>query len=397
LKELTVQNGADWGFGLESRQLIMLPGPTNIPTRVANAMLRPIINHRGPEFREMHSRIIGNAKYVFGTKNDLFVLTSSGTGGVECAVRNICSPGAKIIVAVNGVFSQRFIEAVNLLGGQGIEVPVEWGNAVTVAQIEEALKKHSPVTAVAIIYNETSTGVTTPNLKQISELCEKYNTLFLVDAISIQGGVELPVDEWEVDICITGSQKCLMTPPGLALISVSPKAWEVIKKNPRSYYFDLQLCKQFWDEKKETPYTPAVILFYALDEALQMIREEGLEARFRRHALCARAMYAAAEAMNLEGYARKEVRSNVVLAIKYPQGINDKDFRGALNKQYRVVVAGGMGKTHGQLFRVGVMGMVSEFEILATTAALESVLSDQGHKFKFGDGMTAAREAFATH
>jgi aspartate aminotransferase-like enzyme len=345
----------------------------------------------------MHSRIIDNAKYVFGTKNDLFVLSSSGTGGVECAVRNICSPGAKIIVAVNGVFSQRFLEAVNILGGQGIEVPVEWGNAVTVAQIEEALKRHSPVTAVAIIYNETSTGVTTPNLKQISELCRKYNTLFLADAISIQGGVELPVDEWGIDICITGSQKCLMTPPGLALISVSPRAWEVIKKTPRSYYFDLQLCKQFWDEKKETPYTPAVTLYYALDEALQMIREEGLDARFKRHALCAKAMYAAAEAMNLEGYARKEVRSKVVLALKYPQGINDKDFRGALNKQYRVVVAGGMGRTHGQLFRIGVMGMVSEFEILATTTAVESVLADQGHKFKFGEGVAAARETFAKH
>ena len=381
-------------FDLETKQLIMLPGPTNIPTRVANAMLRPIINHRGPEFRELHSRIIENAKYVFGTKNDLFVLTASGTGGVECAVRNISSPGAKIIVAVNGIFSQRFYESVNLLGGKGIEVPVEWGNAATVSQIEEALKKNSPVTAVAIIYNETSTGATTPHLKEIGELCRKHGALFLVDAISIQGGVPLPVDEWGVDICITGSQKCLMTPPGLALISVSPKGWEVIKKAPRSYYFDLQLCKQFWDEKKETPYTPAVTLFYALDEALQMIREEGLEARFKRHAICADAMYAAVEAMGLELYARKEVRSNTVLAIKYPSGIDDKNFRGALNKKYRVVVAGGMGKTHGQLFRIGVMGSVSQFEILATATAIESVLTEQGHKLKPGEGVTAAREVF---
>ncbi len=373
----------------------MLPGPTNVPVRVQNAMIRPIINHRGPEFRELHARIIENAKHVFGTKNDLFVLTASGTGGVECAIRNICSPGTKIIVPVNGVFSQRFYEAVNLLGGTGIQIPVEWGNAVTLAQVEDALKKNAPVTAVAIIYNETSTGVTTPNLKEIGELAHKHGALFMVDAISIQGGVPLPVDEWGVDICITGSQKCLMTPPGLALISIGPKAWEVVKKAPRSYYFDLQLCKKHWDETKETPYTPAVTLFFALDEALQMIREEGLEARFKRHATCANAMYAAAEAMGLELYAKKEVRSTTVLAIKYPPGLDDKNLRGTLNKKYRVVLAGGMGKTKGQLFRIGVMGSVSEFEILATTAALESALLEQGYKLKPGEGAAAARAAFS--
>jgi len=380
---------------LESRQLIMLPGPTNIPTRVANAMLRPIINHRGPEFRDLHARIIQNAKYVFGTKNDLFVLTASGTGGVECAIRNVCSPGAKIIVPVNGVFSQRFREAVDLIGGKGIEIPVEWGDAVTVSQVEEALKKNAPITAVAIIYNETSTGVTTQNLKEIGKLCREHGALFIVDAISIQGGVELPVDEWGVDVCVTGSQKCFMTPPGLALISVSQAAWDMVKKAPRSYYFDLQACKQFWDEKKETPYTPAVTLFFALDEALQMIREEGLEARFKRHATCARAMYAAAEAMRLEPYAKKAVRSNTVLAIRYPQGIDDRKFRMALNSKFRVVVAGGMGKTHGQLFRIGVMGSVSEFEIMATTTAMESVLLEQGHKLNVGEAAAAARKAFS--
>ncbi|MGO9645290.1 MAG: pyridoxal-phosphate-dependent aminotransferase family protein [Candidatus Bathyarchaeia archaeon] len=379
---------------METKKLIMLPGPTNVPARVTNAMLRPMINHRGQEFREMHARIIQNAKYIFGTKNDLFVLSNSGTGGVESAVRNICSSGSKIIVPVNGEFSKRFLEAVNLLGGQGIEIPVELGNAVTVSQVEDVLKKNSPTAAVAVIYNETATGVTTPNLKQIGELCRKHNTLFLVDAISIQGGVELPVDEWGIDICVTGSQKCLMTPPGLALISVSPKAWEVIRKTPRSYYFDLQLCKQFM-ENNETPYTPAVTLFYALDEALQMIMEEGLEARFKRHATCSNAMYAAAEAMGLQPFARKEVRSKTVVAIKYPNSIEDKKFRGTLDSEYRIAVAGGMGKTKGQIFRVGIMGSVSEFEIMATATAIESVLSEQGYDLTTGEGAKAAREVFS--
>jgi len=379
---------------LETKKLIMLPGPTNVPARVTNAMLRPMINHRGREFREMHARIIQNAKYVFGTKNDLFVLSNSGTGGVEAAVRNICSSGSKIIVPVNGEFSRRFLEAVNLLGGKGIEIPVELGNAVTVSQVEDALNQNSPVTAVAVIYNETATGVTTPNLRQIGELCRKHNTLFLVDAISIQGGVELPVDEWGIDICVTGSQKCLMTPPGLALISVSPKAWEIIRKTPRSYYFDLQLCKQFM-ENNEIPYTPAVTLFYALDEGLQMIREEGLEARFKRHTTCANAMYAAAEAMGLQPFARREVRSKTVVAIKYPNGIEDKKFRGTLDSQYRIAVAGGMGKTKGQIFRVGIMGSVSEFEIMATATAVESVLSELGYGLNTGEAVKAAREVFS--
>ena len=372
----------------------MLPGPTNVPTRVANAMLRPMINHRGQEFREMHARIIENAKFVFGTTNDLFVLSNSGTGGVESAVRNICSSGSKIVVPVNGEFSRRFLEAVNLLGGRGIEIPVELGNAVTVSQVEEALKKNSPVAAVAVIYNETATGVTTPNLKQIGELCREHGTLFLVDAISIQGGVELPVDEWGIDICVTGSQKCLMTPPGLALISVSPKAWDAIHKTPRPYYFDLQLCKQFM-ENNETPYTPAVTLFFALDEALQMIKEEGLEARFKRHATCANAMYTAAEAMGLQTFARREVRSKTVVAIKYPNGVEDKKFRGLLDSEYRIAVAGGMGKTKGQIFRVGIMGVVSEFEVMATATAIESVLCKLGYRLTTGEATKAARDVFS--
>jgi aspartate aminotransferase-like enzyme len=379
---------------LETKRLIMLPGPTNVPARVTNAMLRPMINHRAQEFREMHARIVQNAKYTFGTKNDLFILSNSGTGGVECAVRNICSPGSKIIVPVNGEFSRRFLEAVNLLGGRGIEIPVELGDAATVSQVEDMLKKESPVRAVAIIYNETSTGVTTPNLKQIGELCRKYDTLFLVDAISIQGGVELPVDDWGIDICVTGSQKCLMTPPGLALISVSTKAWDIIHKTPRSYYFDLQLCKEFM-EKNETPYTPAITLFYALDEALQMIREEGLEARFQRHTTCANAMYAAVDAMALQPFARKDARSKTVVAVKYPNGIEDKKFRETLDAKYRIAIAGGMGKTKGQIFRVGIMGAVSEFEIMTTITALESVLSEQGHKVPLGEGAKAAREVFS--
>jgi len=379
---------------LEIPQLIMLPGPTNVPPRVMRAMLKPIINHRDAEFRDIYKRIVENCKYVFQTKNDVFVLTSSGTGGVECAIANIISDNDKIIVPVNGVFSQRVKETVECFGGKPIEIPVEWGKAVTIEQIKDVIEKEKDVKALAIVYNETSTGVTTRILSEIGKICEKNDVLFIVDAISILGGDYLPVDEWHVDICITGSQKCLMCPPGLALISVSEKAWSIIEKTTKKkYYFDLNKYKEF-HEKFETPYTPAIPLFYALDEALQMIKEEGLEKRFKRHKVCAQAFYEGVKALGLKPFADESCRSNVVIAINNPDKISDKDIREIMREKYRISIAGGMGKLKGTMFRVGVMGIVSKTEILLTLSALELTLAELGYKLKLGEGVSAAKEVF---
>lgn len=372
----------------------MLPGPTNVPSRVMRAMEKPVINHRGPEFRELYKRMLENLRFVFETKEDVFVLTASGTGGVECAIRNILSNGDKVAVPVNGVFSERLRKAVTAFGGIGIEIPIEWGKAVTPQQVEELFRRELNIKAFAVVYNETSTGATTRNLKEIGKICHEHDALFIVDAISILGGDALPVDEWGVDICIAGSQKCLMIPPGLVMLSVNDRAWKAAERARRSYYFDLLEYRQFL-KNYETPYTPAVTLFYALEEALQMIKEEGLQTRYNRHKVCARALYAGLEALGFRIFPSAEFRSQTVVAANYTPNIDDKKFRDLLREQYHVVVAGGMGKLKGTMFRVGVMGTVSRFEILTTVGAIESTLVDLGHKFEYGIGSRATRDIFA--
>jgi len=357
-------------------------------------MAKPVINHRGPEFRELYARILDNLRFVFETKGAVFVLTASGTGGIECAIRNILSNGDKVAVPVNGVFSGRLGRAVTAFGGKGIEIPIEWGTAITPAQVEDLFTKEKDIKAFAVVYNETSTGTTTRNLKEIGKICHDHGALFLVDAISILGGDELPVDDWGVDICVAGSQKCLMTPPGLVLLSVSERAWKVIERARRSYYFDLLEYREFL-KNYETPYTPAMTLFYALDEALIMIKEEGLRPRYNRHEICANALYEGLEALGFGIFAKPEFRSQTVVAAKYLTNMDDKKFRELLREQYHVVVAGGMGKLKGTMFRVGVMGMVSRFEILTTLSAIESTLVDLGQKLEYGAGARAARDIFA--
>jgi aspartate aminotransferase-like enzyme len=356
------------------KQLIMLPGPTNVPDRVMRAMIKPIVNHRGPEFHELYSGLVEKAKYAFQTKNDVFILTSSGTGGVECALSNVISPGDEVLVPVNGVFSQRMNEKVEAVGGKPIEVPIDWGKAPTAEQLEKAAKGHD-VEAIAVVYNETSTGVTTRGLEEIGKLARKHNALYIIDAISVLGGDQLPTDDWGVDICIAGSQKCLACPPGLALVSVSDRAWQTIEnaKSP-AYYFNLSKIREF-QKHWETPFTPALPLFFALDEALNMLKEEGIENRIKRHLICAEEFYSGVQELGLELFADQHCRSNTVIAVKNPEGVPDKDIRDLMRERYGVVIAGGMGKLKGTMFRIGNMGIVSDVEVEETLEALKGALS----------------------
>ena len=378
-----------------SRVLIMLPGPTNVPDRVLRAMARPIIGHRGAEFHELYERIEENLKYVFQTQKEVYLLTSSGTGAVECAVGNLVSPGDKVLVPVFGVFSERLSEKVLRHGGRLVKLAVEWGEAPTASQVEEALEREGDVKAVAIVYNETSTGITVRDLPKIAEAAKSHGAYTIVDAISILGGEQLPVDRWGIDLCVTGSQKCLACPPGLAFISVSDEAWREIERNPRRpYYFDLVSFRRF-HERRETPFTPAVPLLFALDEALQMIREEGLEQRFRRHASCAEAFYAGLTALGMQIYPKQEAyRSNTVIAVELPEGVDDVKLRSLMKSRYGVQIAGGMGKLKGRIIRIGCMGIISEVETLTTISALENALLDMGHKIEQGAGVNAAKNAF---
>jgi len=379
----------------QERKLIMLPGPTNVPDRVMRAMMKPMINHRGPEFAALLSSVSEGLKYVFETKDDVYVLTSSGTGAVECAISNTVDPGDKVIVPIFGYFSERLKEKVARHGGKVIEVPVEWGKAPTAEQIEDTLEKEKKVKLVAIVHNETSTGVTVRDLPRMAEIAQQNDALLMADSISILGGDYLRVDKWGVDLCVTGSQKCLACPPGLAMISAGKRALEAIDKKAVKppYYFDLPSIREHW-LRKETPCTPAISLYYALDEALKMIREEGLEKRFQRYATCARAFYDGFEAMGLKPYAAENVRSNTVITVALPSGVDVGQVREIMKERYSVVITGGLGKIRQLILRIGCMGTISQAEVLTTINALENTLVDLNCPVKIGAGTEAARKAF---
>jgi aspartate aminotransferase-like enzyme len=372
-------------------QMIMLPGPTNVPYRVYAAMCKPMINHRGSEFHELQTRMLENGQKIFKTQSDLFALTASGTGGIDCAASNILLPGEKILVPVCGTFGERLAEAFRTFGANVVPLNIEMGRAPTADQVRDALKKEKDVKAVAVIYNETSTGTTVRDLPAIGNAAKESGALFIVDAISVLGGDELPVDRWGIDVCITASQKCLATPPGLALISVSKDAWKMIERGkPRSEYFNLLKYRKFRDEKQETPFTPAVSLFFALDEAFKMITEFGVDEWIGRHRKAASAYYGAFKGMGLSFYASEGSRSNVVIAINMPPKISAKDLKDKLRKKYGVVVAGGFGALKDSIFRVGSMGIVTPREVLTTVSAVEASLYELGHSVSVGEGLKAA-------
>src|SRR5881296_1437939 len=374
----------------------MLPGPTNVPPRVMRAMIKPLMGHRGPDFKEILSQVISKTKKVFETKGDLYILTTSGTGATECALQNIIDDGDKIIVNVNGFFSERLAEAIKAYGGHPLVVNSEWGNAPRTDDFRKIIKANPDAKALAVVYNETSTGVTVRSLQEIGKLCEEEDILLIVDAISILGGDKLPVDDWNVDICVTASQKCLMTPPGLAFISVSDKAWTKIKskKINRSYYLDL-LMYQKYIQDGYTPFTPAVTLLYALNEACDMILEEGLPARYERHRICAEAVYNGMEAMGLGLYAEKESRSHTVAAVNSPLGMDEGKVRELIRTKYGIDFGGSLGKAKGKMFRVGIMGNVGSSDIMTTVGAIGSATSELGFKAKVDEGLEAARETLS--
>ncbi len=374
----------------------MLPGPTNVPPRVMRAMMKPLIGHRGPEFKELYSKLIAKTKKIFETKGDLFILTSSGTGATEAALQNITEDGDKIIVNVNGFFSERLSEAVRAYGGNPVVLSSEWGKSPTLNDFERIVKANPEAKALACVYNETSTGVTVRALEELGDLCAEYNMLLVVDAISILGGDKLPVDDWKVDVCVTASQKCLMTPPGLSFISVSDKAWTKIKskKTSRSYYVDLQMYAKYMQDGF-TPFTPAVSLLYALNEATDMILEEGLRSRYERHRICAESVYNGMEAMGLGLYAEKESHSHTVAAIQSPGGIEEGKMRELIRTKYGIDFGGSLGKAKGKMFRVGVMGNVCSSDVMTTVGAIGSAASELGFKAKIGEGLEAARETLS--
>jgi aspartate aminotransferase-like enzyme len=363
------------------RTLLMIPGPTNVSPRVMKALVKPLINHRGPTFHKLYEEIETGLQYLFQTKNPVIPLTCSGTGGMEFAISNVVRPGDKVLVPSFGFFCERVCKAVEAYGGKPIRVEVPLGEAPRLSLVEEALEKEASVRAVVIVCNETSTGVRVPDLKDIAKATREHGSFFIADAISNLGGDPLPVDEWGIDLCVTVTQKCIAAPPGLALVSVGERVLEALKKEaPRTLYFSALEYLRYFQERRETPYTPSIPLFFALNEALKGIMEEGLEARFRRHRECALAFYEGLEKMGIKPFPKTEdFRSNTVIAARKPESIDMAKLRSLMETNYGIVIASGLGQLRDSIFRIGSMGIVSKTIVRRTLEALKGSLASLGY------------------
>jgi aspartate aminotransferase-like enzyme len=361
--------------------LVMLPGPTNVPNRVMNAMLAPIINHRGDDFRQLYRTIVEKIRMTFQTQSDVVLLTTSGTGAVEASVVNLIKKGDKAIVPVSGEFGSRLADLIDSWGGKAIRVTAPYGENPRYDKIEDALDQNKDTKAIYAVYNETSTGTTMRDMGKIGNLCSSHGAFYVVDAVSILGGDELPVDKWNIDICVTASQKGLAAPPGISPISISDRAKKYMLSNPPAIlYLNLKRYFKYYEESFETPFTPALSLFYAFNEALDIVLEEGLDRRIERHRSCANAFYSGLSAIGLPPFAKEEARSNVVIAAKYIDRMDDKKFRTLLAKDFRVLIAGGFGELKGKVFRIGSMGEVNKYHVTRTLASIISAMNMLGLK-----------------
>lgn len=363
--------------------LVMLPGPTNVPDSVMNAMLAPIINHRSDDFRTLYRDVVDKTQRVFQTSNDVVILTASGTGAVEASVINIVKKNDKIVIPVNGEFGGRLADLIANWGGNSIRIGSKFGENPPLDQIENAFETNKNIKALYAVYNETSTGTTLRYLEKLGEICSKYGSLFIVDAVSILGGDELPVDRWGIDVCVTASQKALAAPPGVAPISISARAKkQMLESPPPTQYFNLKRYFKYFVESGETPFTPALPLLFAYQEALRIVLEEGLERRVERHRRCANAFYTGLSELGFTPFAHPEARSNVVIAFNYIPGIEDKTFRKILGEHFRVLVAGGFGELKGKVFRIGSMGEVDRYHVVRTLSSIALTLKMMGIPIK---------------
>jgi len=371
----------------------MLPGPTNVPERVMRAMFTHIINHRSPDFVELYTEVIEKTQQVFQTKNDIVVLSASGTGAVEASVVNLIKKGDKVIIPVNGEFSSRLSQMIEWQGANVVKLETTPGTNATLDQVKEAFDNNKDVKAFYVVHNETSTGTQVKYLDKISDLTSRNDSYYIVDSVSLLGGVELPVDKWKIDVCMTGSQKALAAPPGISPISVSPRAKKYMIENPPpTMYFNLARYFKYYEESKQTPFTPALPLLYAYREALRIILEEGLDTRIKRHKICSDALYSGLSTLGLTPFAKEEDRSITIIALNYLEGLEDNTFRNTLAKKFRVLVAGGFGNLKGKVFRVGCMGEVHRYHVMRTISAISSTLDMMGYKTNSSDALQTAEE-----
>jgi aspartate aminotransferase-like enzyme len=373
-------------------QHLLLPGPTPLPDEVLQASARQMVNHRGPEFGRLLAELLDGLRQVFMTRASILPFASSGTGGLEAAIVNLCSPGDVVIAVSSGWFGERFADIAEAFGVRVVRVTAPWGQVVDPEDVRQALARHPEARAVLVAHSETSTGVR-QDVQAMASVVRQTPALFVVDGISSVGAMELRTDEWGVDVVVAASQKALMAPPGLSLVSVSAKAWEAVARSrlPKFYWSFERMRRDLGEDGAFTPYTPAVSVIHALHASVRLLLGEGLAARFDRHRRTARAVRAGVRALGLRVVPREEDASETVTAVWLPPGTDARAWLERLRVDHGVILGGGMGQFQGKIFRFGHLGWVPDEAVLAGLAALEAVLPAFG--LRAGPGAQATARA----
>ncbi|MGE5422244.1 MAG: pyridoxal-phosphate-dependent aminotransferase family protein [Ignavibacteriales bacterium] len=377
----------------EEQQYLLLPGPTPVPTNVLRAMSKPMINHRGREFKELIEYVTDGVKKIYKTQNELLIFPAAGTGAIEAAVVNFISPGDKVLSLSIGVFGDRFAKIATKFGADVTKIDFPWGEAADPNIVREAIAQDTKKEYKAIIFtqNETSTGVVN-DIKAIREAIGDHPALVMVDAVSGLGAMDLRTDEWNLDVVVSGSQKAFMLPPGLSFLSASPKALKVAETstNPR-FYWDIEEAIKYL-RKGQTPYTPAISLFFGLKEALDILLEEGIDNVIDRHSAYRDMARIGVKAMGLEPFAKDSVASSSLTSVKAPVGFGANKIRRSMLERFNVVIAGGQQKLDDVIFRIGHLGYVRPLDLFGALTALEIVLYESGFPLQLGQGIKEAQK-----
>lgn len=375
-------------------RILMGPGPSGAHPRVLKAMTAPILGHLDPEFLRIMDDCNEMLRQVMGTANRVTLATpGTGTSGMEAAVMNLVEPGDRVVVGICGYFGERIAVMAERAGGEVTRVPAPWGSPADPAAVESAARAAGNVKLIAIVHAETSTGVLTP-VEPFAKIARAHGALLLVDCVTSLGGVPVTVDTWGADAVYSGTQKCLSAPPGMAPLTMSPRAWDAIKAREvpcNSWYLDLSLLEAYWDERRAYHHTAPISMVYALHQALALVLDEGLERRWARHERNGRALQAGLEAMGLALHADAGYRLPVLTTVRIPEGVNDAEVRGALLDRNSVEIGGGLGDLRGKVWRIGLMGESSTAgNVLLVLNALGKVLREQGFQADIRAAVDAA-------
>ncbi len=381
-------------------KVLLGPGPSTVHPRVLQAMARPVMGHLDPAFFQVMDDVCEMLRLVFHTENTMTVpISATGTGAMETACVNIIEPGDSVLICRNGYFGIRLGDIAERCGATVHLMDTPWGKAVDPQMLKDELKKHPGLKAVGLVHAETSTGVLS-DVKELVDVVHEAGALTIVDAVTSLGGHEVRMDDWGIDVCYSATQKCLGAPPGLAPISLSPAAMDVVAKRPtkvQSFYFNLKDLEAYWSQTRAYHHTSPINMTYALREALRMMMEEGLEKRIQRHARVAAALRAGAEALGLSLLAEEGHRLNPLTTLSIPDGIEDAKVRRALLNDYDIEIGGGLGEFAGKAWRIGLMGeSAREKNVFVLLSALETILSKEGYEVAFGASLSAAQRVIAT-